>query len=228
MPSAEFTLPQAKNQRGSLQACHRQSIRYTQQRAALAQFILGDNMKVSFRVAAAVLAVASLSACATITRGSKQKFEITSEPSAAQVVTTLGDKCVTPCKLKLKRKEAFTATFTKDGFETQQVNVRSKFSGGGAAAGAGNILIGGFIGAGVDASSGALNNLEPNPLKVVLKPVAPKVEEPVVAAASPATAADAAASAPAPAAEASAAAPASTVAPAAASTAPAAAPATAQ
>ncbi|WP_220428666.1 hypothetical protein [Sphingobium fluviale] len=181
-------------------------------------------MKVSFRVAAAVLAVASLSACATITRGSKQKFEITSEPSAAQVVTTLGDKCVTPCNLKLKRKEAFTATFTKDGFETQQVNVRSKFSGGGAAAGAGNILIGGFIGAGVDASSGALNNLEPNPLKVVLKPVAPKVEEPVVAAASPATAA----SAPAPAADASAAASASTVAPAAASTAPAAAPATAQ
>lgn len=74
-------------------------IRYTQQRATLAQFIWGDIMKVSFRVAAAVMAVASLSACATITRGSKQKFEITSEPSAAQVVTTLGDKCVTPCNL---------------------------------------------------------------------------------------------------------------------------------
>lgn len=145
-------------------------------------------MKVSFRVVAATLVVANLSACATVTRGTKQKFEITSEPSAAQVTTTLGDKCVTPCNLKLKRKEAFTATFTKEGYETQQVNVRSKFSGGGAAAGAGNILIGGFIGAGVDASSGALNNLEPNPLKVILTPVAPKVEEPAVAAApAPAT-----------------------------------------
>lgn len=185
-------------------------------------------MKVSFRVTAAVMAVAGLSACATVTRGTKQKFEITSEPSAAQVRTSLGDTCVTPCKLKLQRKEAFTATFTKEGYETQQANVRSKFSGGGAAAGLGNIVAGGPIGAVLDGSTGAMNDLLPNPLNVILKPLAPKVEEPVVAAASPATAADAAASAPAPAAEASAAAPASTVAPAAASTAPAAAPATAQ
>lgn len=133
-------------------------------------------MNIKIRVAAAILVAANLSACATITRGTKQKFEIISEPSAAQVTTTLGDKCVTPCKLKLKRREAFTATFTKEGYESQQANVRSKFSGGGAAAGAGNILIGGFIGAGVDASSGALNNLEPSPLKVILKPVAPAAE----------------------------------------------------
>ncbi|MBB4641637.1 translation initiation factor 2 [Rhizorhapis suberifaciens] len=129
-------------------------------------------MKNYVRFGGAVLALASLGACATITRGSKQKYEILSEPSEANVTLSLGQKCVTPCKLKLKRKEAFVATFEKEGFETQQVNVKSKFSGGGAAAGAGNILLGGFIGAGVDASSGALNNLDPNPLKVSLKAVA--------------------------------------------------------
>lgn len=140
-------------------------------------------MKFYIRIAVAALVVAGLSACATVTRGTKQKFEITSEPSGAQVDLTIGQKCVTPCKLKLKRREAFTATFTKEGYEIQQANVKSQFSGGGAAAGAGNILLGGFIGAGVDASNGALNNLNPNPLNVILKPIAPAPAAAVVASA---------------------------------------------
>ncbi len=122
------------------------------------------------KIGVAMLAVSQLAACATVTRGTKQKFSIVSEPPGADVTTSNGEKCKTPCALKLKRKDAFTATFTLPGYETQTANVRSKFSGGGAAAGAGNILLGGFIGAGVDASTGALNNLDPNPLKVVLVP----------------------------------------------------------
>ena len=50
--------------------------------------------------------------------------------------------------------------------------MKSKFSGGGAAAGAGNLLMGGIIGAAVDGSSGAMNNLTPNPLRVTLVPLA--------------------------------------------------------
>ena len=34
---------------------------------------------------------------------------------------------------------------------------------------AGNVLLGGLIGAGVDASTGAMNELVPNPLHVVLE-----------------------------------------------------------
>lgn len=124
------------------------------------------------RLAAALGVVASLSGCATITRGSKQKFDITSEPTNANVALSLGQKCVTPCHLKLKRREPFVATVTKEGYETQQVNVRSKVHGGGAAAGVGNVLIGGLIGVGVDASTGAMNDLDPDPLNVTLKPVA--------------------------------------------------------
>lgn len=123
------------------------------------------------RIGTAILVVANLSACATVTRGTKQKYAITSEPSEAKVDLSLGQGCVTPCKLKLKRKEAFVATVSKPGYETQQINVRTKFSGSGAAAGAANILLGGIIGVGVDASNGSLNDLDPNPLNVVLKPV---------------------------------------------------------
>lgn len=42
---------------------------------------------------------------------------------------------------------------------------------------AGNILIGGIVGAAVDGATGAMNDLEPNPLHAVLTPVKP-AEEP--------------------------------------------------
>ena len=112
-----------------------------------------------------------LPACATVTRGTSQKFAIESTPAQADVALSTGQTCTTPCKLKLKRKHGFTASFTKPGYEPLQAQVKSKFSGGGAAAGAGNILIGGVVGAVVDGSSGALNNLTPNPLKVTLVPL---------------------------------------------------------
>ena len=127
-------------------------------------------MKVSARLCCVAIATLLLPACATITRGTKQKYVIESTPTKAEVALSTGVKCVTPCKLKLKRKDGFVATVTKAGFETSKVKVSSKFSGGGAAAGAGNILVGGIIGGIVDGSNGSMNNLTPNPLRVTLKP----------------------------------------------------------
>jgi hypothetical protein len=113
-----------------------------------------------------------LPACATVTRGTSQKFAIVSTPAQADVALSTGQTCVTPCKLKLKRKHGFTATFNKPGYETLRAEVKSKFSGGGAAAGAGNLLAGGVIGAVVDGTNGSMNNLVPNPLQVTLVPLA--------------------------------------------------------
>ena len=48
-------------------------------------------------------------------------------------------------------------------------SVVSSISGGGGTAMPGNLLLGGIIGAGVDASNGAMNELSPNPLHVVLE-----------------------------------------------------------
>ncbi|HEX8224317.1 MAG TPA: hypothetical protein VF605_10930 [Allosphingosinicella sp.] len=129
-----------------------------------------------------------LPACATVTRGTSQKYVIESTPAEAQVALSTGQTCVTPCKLKLKRKRGFTATFNKAGYEPLEAQVKSKFSGGGAAAGAGNILAGGIIGAVVDGSNGSMNNLTPNPLQVTLVPVGGMAAEP---SDSPVAAADA-------------------------------------
>jgi hypothetical protein len=125
-------------------------------------------MKVSARLCTVALATLLLPACATITRGTKENYVIESTPAAAEVALSTGQTCVTPCKLKLKRKDGFTATFTKAGYDATKVEVKSKFSGGGAAAGAGNVLVGGIIGAVVDGTNGSLNDLKPNPLQVTL------------------------------------------------------------
>lgn len=119
-----------------------------------------------------LLAAATLltQGCATITRGTSQGYVIESEPAGAQVTLSNGQTCTTPCALNLKRKHGFTATFKKDGFQTQQTNVVSQIADMGAAGMAGNVVFGGVIGVGVDALSGATNELVPNPLKITLTP----------------------------------------------------------
>ena len=128
-----------------------------------------------------------LSACATVTRGTSQTFKIESNPTEAKVELSNGESCVTPCTLKLKRRPGFSATFTKEGYESQTVKVRSELHGGGAVAGAGNLLLGGVVGGIVDGSNGSMNNLTPNPLTVTLAPVG-SVTSPAAAAPAPAEA----------------------------------------
>lgn len=124
------------------------------------------------RLGATVLVAASLSACATITRGTQQKFAVVSDPDGASVEMSNGMHCTTPCSLKLKRKSDFLVKVTKDGFEPAEVHVQGKMKGGGVAGGVvGNAIFGGVIGAGVDASNGSMLSLAPNPVNVTLKPL---------------------------------------------------------
>ncbi len=112
----------------------------------------------------------SLPACATITRGSSQEFTVESTPPGARVSTSNGFQCeATPCTFRMPRKDEFRATISMDGYVSQEHQIRSGISGGGAAGLAGNVIFGGVIGGVVDASSGALNDLTPNPLIVVLR-----------------------------------------------------------
>ncbi len=112
----------------------------------------------------------SLPACATITRGSSQEFTVESTPPGARVSTSNGFQCeATPCTFRMPRKDEFRTTVSMDGYVSQEHHIQSGISGGGAAGLAGNVIFGGIIGGVVDASSGALNDLTPNPLVVVLR-----------------------------------------------------------
>jgi len=134
-----------------------------------------------------IAAAAVMCGCATITRGTSQSFVVESDPAGADVTFREAietDKsgnpkkaqqvfqpstCKTPCAIKAKRKPGFTVTISKEGYETIEATVSSGVSGAGGAGMAGNVLLGGLIGAAIDGSSGAMNELSPNPLKVTLE-----------------------------------------------------------
>jgi len=131
-------------------------------------------MKLKFSTAAMIAACSLLGACATVTRGTHTNFAIESVPSGAAVKTTNGFTCSpTPCKLKLPRKEGFDVTITLEGYKPQTVHVASKVQGGGAAGFVGNAVVGGVLGGAIDASSGAMKDLVPNPVKVKLEKAEP-------------------------------------------------------
>lgn len=114
------------------------------------------------------------SGCATITRGTKEVLVVESEPGGAAVQLSNGMTGLTPTSFKIPRKGAVTVTVFKDGYETAVVEVHTQVAGAGAAGMAGNVLIGGLIGAGIDAASGGMLEHKPNPVRVTLVPVRTK------------------------------------------------------
>ena len=140
----------------------------------------------------------SLSACASITRGTTTAWEVRTRPVGARVTTSTGQSCTsTPCSIVMSRKSGFDATITKPGYKPLTVKVTTKISSGGGMGMAGNVLVGGLIGAGVDVATGAMNDLTPNPVDVELEkeypgsPVGTSVEAPAPGTApSPAPAVD--------------------------------------
>ena len=126
-------------------------------------------------ILAALPLAMSVGACATVTRGMHEAFTVETEPSGAMVETSNGLHCdATPCTFaRVERKAEFTVTITKPGYRTWTGNVTHHTAGAGAAGMAGNVLVGGLIGVGVDATSGATQDLTPNPLHVALEAEAP-------------------------------------------------------
>jgi hypothetical protein len=138
------------------------------------------------RIAVALAATLALASCATITRGTRTAFTVETVPSGAYVRLSTGQECTsTPCTFpQISREAEFMVTVCKPGYRTVTANVTHETAGAGGVGMAGNVLIGGIIGAAVDANSGATQNLVPNPLVVHLEAEAatPAVAAPAVTA----------------------------------------------
>ena len=118
---------------------------------------------------AALIGATSLSTgCATITRGSTQEIAVDSTPQGATVETS-GATYTTPAAIKLKRSIGHKLNFSKAGYQPASAVVTPSISGGGAAGMAGNLLLGGIVGAAVDAGSGAMYDLAPSRVHVVME-----------------------------------------------------------
>ena len=128
-------------------------------------------MKAIYLVSTSLMAMA-LTGCATITRGTHDALVIETDPVGAKVTTSLGkgEGCdATPCSIRAKRNAEFVVTISKPGYKALTIHVTHKVSSGGGTAMAGNVLVGGIIGAAIDGSNGAMEELTPNPIKVKLE-----------------------------------------------------------
>lgn len=94
---------------------------------------------------------------------------VKSTPQDAKVELSTGQSGQTPASFKVPRRKHLQVTISKPGYKTRQIEVPSQVSGGGGVAMAGNLLLGGVVGAGVDAATGAMYIHQPNPLEVELE-----------------------------------------------------------
>lgn len=133
-------------------------------------------LKLSTFLGTAALLVSS--GCATITRTPSQTWTLETTPIGATASLSNGQRCETPCALKLRRKFPFTVELCKAGYARVETTVQSGVSGAGGTAMAGNVIVGGLIGAGVDVGTGAMKDLKPNPLVVQLEPQEPGCQSP--------------------------------------------------
>jgi hypothetical protein len=97
--------------------------------------------------------------------GTTQKVPIMSDPDNAQVTTNTGYQGTTPCIFDLERKKSHLLSFKKEGYKNAQVLLKKTVCGSVA----GNIVVGGIVGAGVDAVSGAMWKLTPEEVNVTLE-----------------------------------------------------------
>ncbi|MGL4495434.1 MAG: PEGA domain-containing protein [Beijerinckiaceae bacterium] len=130
-------------------------------------------MKTVIKIIFAITASLMVANCATVTRGLTNQVQITSEPSGAEVRTSLNHACTTPCTLQVDRKAEFSINYQKPGYRDASVNVTTRIASAGVAGFAGNIIIGGIVGMGVDAATGSTLEHTPNPAHATLEKIGP-------------------------------------------------------
>ena len=114
--------------------------------------------------------IVGLSACATASQGTKQKITVRSSPQNAEVITSHGYGCdETPCSFYVPRNTGFELKVSKAGFSTKTVKIKTILSGIGAVKSLGSVVLGGVVAGGYDVYQGAVQELEPNQVRVELE-----------------------------------------------------------
>lgn len=103
------------------------------------------------------LSLILLSGCATIIRGTEQQVTVNTNPPGAKVDFSNGQSCQSPCTIKSKRDQSLQITLSKEGCQTQTATMVPSLAGGG-------VILGGLI----DYGTGAVYDLQPNPLTVTM------------------------------------------------------------
>jgi hypothetical protein len=117
-----------------------------------------------------IACLSALSECATMVNGTTEKIQLSSAPDGAQATIDGTQTVTTPTTVELSRDNEHTITFHKDGYQDDTEKLTSSTSGWIW----GNILVGGVVGAVVDAESGAGKKLSSDAVSVSLVPLPAK------------------------------------------------------
>lgn len=108
----------------------------------------------------------AFTSCATILTGTKDPISFTSTPAGATVYHKGAELCVTPCTAVIPRSLAKQVILVKkEGYDPKDVKLVKKFNPVSLV----NILIGGTIGAGIDAATGSLTKYSPKEYLITLE-----------------------------------------------------------
>lgn len=118
----------------------------------------GSPMKVSISIAAVAAAGIAMSGCASIVRGSSQSIAIATPPTTGANCVLSSSQgnwtVVSPGAVTVERsKDDVQIRCTKPGYQDGFATIPSNFEGWTL----GNLILGGVIGVGVDAATGAIN-----------------------------------------------------------------------
>jgi len=129
----------------------------------------GENHPMNFAVPV-MISAALLSGCATITRGQNDVLLVNTAPADATVTLSTGEECTGPaCSFRLPRRSEIDVTIAHPRCQPQTIHVTHQTASDGSWGMAGNVLVGGIIGLGVDAATGASQDLVPNPVNATLE-----------------------------------------------------------
>lgn len=118
-----------------------------------------------------ILAALLCQGCSTIFHGQNQNVDCTSDPAGAEVYHHEQLQGITPCQVTLDRDVATVLVFRHPEYpEAITIQLQPKFNG----ATFGNLLMGGLIGAAVDAGTGANYTLSPDPAHAQFSKPLPK------------------------------------------------------
>lgn len=135
-----------------------------------------ENKKTILEFSLLLLTWQLLAGCATVTGGTSQTIEITSDPEGATVVfSPSGQEIVTPSIIKLDRSTDHVATFSLDGYDETILRINRVQRG--AVLGSALIPFYGAAALAIDALSDAEFNLYPDPIDVVLLPAGSPVPQ---------------------------------------------------
>ena len=98
-----------------------------------------------------------LAGCATMIRGTEEQISVNTNPPGAKLEFSNGQSCETPCSIKAKRNQSLQITISKDDCGTQTATMIPTLGGSG-------VILGGLV----DYGTGAVYDLQPNPLTVTL------------------------------------------------------------